>query len=405
MADVESANGFSERGSVLGMDLFGTAFLRSPRIVRWGGFLAASGGAMFLVASFVSFGWMAGWIPQITPGYEMFAEEYAAKRMLNMLYALTAPGGGLLVATGMVGVCALLAMRPGGRPGLARAGVLLAVASCLCAAVLTVYEFMPRYFERDPVEFLASQSAYSASFLGWMCGVSLAGFAALRARSLGKWRFLPAPLALLCLPVRQAMLLLMYPTGPLLLTEPGFVFAAVVEAPRALGGCGWILFGIALSRARERELDATRKENLALVRRFYEEAWGKGNLDLVDEILAPDFVDHHHSAEGAENFKHYLADLRATFPDLRLAIQSQSADGDEIATRCEIHGTDKGGVLYHPPTNKTVAFAAIFTDTVRDGRISEHRGYVDEGALFEQLGLKNRESGAGRVAPFGRSGE
>ncbi len=158
------------------------AFFQSPRMVRWGGFLVASGGVMFVVAAFVSFAFMVGWLSPVTPGYEMFAEGYAAKRFLNMSLALTAPLGGFFIAAGMLGVCALLAMRPDARTSMAKAGAYFALASSACAATLTVYEFMPRYFERDPVEFVASQLAYSASFLGWIFGLSLVGFAAFRAR-------------------------------------------------------------------------------------------------------------------------------------------------------------------------------------------------------------------------------
>ncbi|MBA2692582.1 MAG: ester cyclase [Rubrobacter sp.] len=379
-----------------GQSIVGTTLSRSSRIAVWGGLLVASGGFMFVVAAFVSFGWMVGWISPTSPGYEMFAEEYAVKRLRNMFLALTAPLGALLVAAGLPGVFPLLEMRSNGRISMAKAGVYLALASSLCAAALTVYESMPRYFERNPAEFLASQSAYAASFLGWMIGVALVGFAAFRARSLGAWKSSLTPLAFLCLPARHAALLLMYATGFLPFTAPGFAFAALIEVPRAVGGIGWILFGLALSKAWEKELETTRKENLALVRRFYEEAWGRGRAELVDDILAPDFVDHRRGAEGAETFKNYLADLRATFPDLTLDIHSQTAEKDEVETRCELHGTDRGGVLYYPPTHKHVAFTAVFTDTMRGGRITDHRGEIDEAALFEQLGHENRESGAAR---------
>ncbi len=369
------------------------AFLRSPRLVRWGGFLIIAGGAMFIFAAFVSFGWMVGWISPISPGYEMFAEEYAAKRFLNMSYALAAPLGALCVSAGMLGVWPLLMMRSESRLGTAKAGIYLALVSSVCAAVLTVYEFMPRYFERNPAEFMASQTAYAASFLGWTLGIALVGMSALRARSLGRWRFLPALLAIFFLPVRSAMLLVMYAMGILLFTEPGLMFAALIEAPRAIAGFAWMLFGLALSKAWEKEIETTRKENLALASRFYEEIWNKGKLDLVDGILAPDFVDCRHGVEGAENFKHYLADLRTAFPDLRLDILSQTAEGNEVETRCEFHGTDRGGVLYHPPTGRSASFAGTFTDTIHEGRITAHRGEIDEAALFEQLGLEKTGSG------------
>lgn len=377
-------------------DPFGTRFPRTSRAIRWGGFLVVFGGAMFVCASLISFAWIVGWLSQISPGYEMFAEAYAAKRFRNMALALSAPLGAFLVSAGSFGVCAVLVMRPNARTRMAKAGVFIALASSVCAAALTVYEFMPRYFERLSSEFIISQSAYAATFLGWTFGVALVGFSALGARSLGWWKLAPVPLAVLCVPVRTVVLLGLYPEGFLILAGSDPAFAALLEAPRALGGAGWIFFGLALSRAWRRELETAREENLTAVRSFYEKAWSEGNSGLVDELLAPGFVDLHHNLEGPDAFKRYLADLRATFPDLSLDIRRQTVAEDVVTTRCAIRGTDRGGVLYHPPTNKRVVFSATFTDTMQDGRITVHRGEVDESSLFEQLGLE--KSGEPRTA-------
>ncbi|MDQ3507972.1 MAG: ester cyclase [Actinomycetota bacterium] len=377
---------------------FVAALSGAPLMVWWGGVAVISGGTMFVLAAFVSFALAVGLISPLSPGYEMFAEEYAAKRMLLMAYELTGPLGSLLVATGMFGVLALSRMRFGKLSGTTKTGVVISLVSGFCAAAIIVYAYLPRYSTPEPIVFYVSHGAYAASFLGWICGVLLVGIPAFRVGSLGRWRFMFAPLALACFPAYQIVFFLIYPMGFSSLMEPGFALAAAIETPRALGGVGWILFGLVLLGAHEKELALKKKENLALVRRFYEEVWNKGAFDLADEILAPGFVNHRHRAEGAENFKHYLAALHATFPDLDLAIQTQTSDGEnEVATRCEMRGTDRGGVLYYPPTNKIVAFTGIFTDTVRDGRITAHRGEIDEAALFEQLGhekprIANRES-------------
>jgi hypothetical protein len=66
----------------------------------------------------------------------------------------------------------------------------------------------------------------------------------------------------------------------------------------------------------------TLQPNKALIRRFYEEVWGKGNLEVVDDVLAVDYVRHDlrpgNPPPGPKGQKRIAADFRAAFPDLRI---------------------------------------------------------------------------------------
>lgn len=376
--------GLEVASEVVGRSRF-AALAGSSRTVRWGGTLVAFGGVMFILASFASLAWMVGWIPPLSPGYEMYAEAYRSKRIMNMALALTGPVAGLLVSAGLLGVCALVGKRSG---GLAQTGAAIAFAAALISALLTVQDFMPRYVVSDPSRLTTIQSAHALASLAWLAGILLVGACALRARSLGRWRFLPALLAPLCFPARQAALFLSEPPGSRLLLEPASFLAALLEAPRALGGAGWFVFGLVLAGAWQREARIEEKEALTTARRFYEEAWNGGELEAVDELLDAGFVDRRHGREGREPFKGYLADLRATFPDLRFEVREQTFDEHTVTTRWRMSGTDRGGLLYYPPTNKSVSFTGVFFDRIEEGRILEHAGYVDEESLFEQLGLE-----------------
>ena len=128
-------------------------------------------------------------------------------------------------------------------------------------------------------------------------------------------------------------------------------------------------------------------ENLALARRLYGEAWGKGTVGVVRELAAPDVVDHHHAQHGPEGFERSVAALRRSFPDLRFEIKEQAAEGDRVVTRWTASGTDKGGVLWYPPTGRAATFTGVFTDRFSNGRLVEHRGGTDTAGLLEQLGL------------------
>jgi predicted SnoaL-like aldol condensation-catalyzing enzyme len=94
------------------------------------------------------------------------------------------------------------------------------------------------------------------------------------------------------------------------------------------------------------------EENKALARRLIEEAFNAGNLDVADELLAPDHVRHDPLSgdqDGPESFKSHVASLRGIFPDLHIQIENQIAEGDLVATRWTRTGTHIGGSLSAHP--------------------------------------------------------
>ncbi|HEX9458291.1 MAG TPA: ester cyclase [Thermoanaerobaculia bacterium] len=129
--------------------------------------------------------------------------------------------------------------------------------------------------------------------------------------------------------------------------------------------------------------------NAAIVRRLVKEAQEGGNLGVVDELLADDFVDHTPLPglpPTRDGVRMLFAGLRTAFPDLRVTIDEQIADEEKVATRKTFRGTHHGPFMDIPPTGRPVAFEAIDIMTVRDGRIREHRVVVDQLSLMKQLG-------------------
>ncbi len=143
-------------------------------------------------------------------------------------------------------------------------------------------------------------------------------------------------------------------------------------------------------RKSEEERRAIAEENRRKTRRLYEEAFGKGDFSVIDEVVSEGFVDHLGQRRGPEGFKRSVASLRHTFPDLQVSVEEQSVEGASVTTRCTLRGVDRGGVLWYPPTEKRVAFAAIYTDSFSGGMLVEHRGTSDTTGLLEQLGLPLR---------------
>src|SRR6266849_3719612 len=78
-------------------------------------------------------------------------------------------------------------------------------------------------------------------------------------------------------------------------------------------------------------------ENKALVRRFYEEAWADGALDVIDELFADDYTRHDlrptQPTPGPEGMKQITADFRSAFPDLRFEVEIMVAEDEFVAAR------------------------------------------------------------------------
>jgi steroid delta-isomerase-like uncharacterized protein len=128
--------------------------------------------------------------------------------------------------------------------------------------------------------------------------------------------------------------------------------------------------------------------NKALVLRLIDEAQSNGKLEVVDELLADDFVDHT-PLPGVpptrDGVKMLFGYLRSAFPDLQVHVQEQIAEGEKVATRKVFEGTHRGEFLGVPPTERTISFEVIDILTFRAGKIAEHRVILDQAALQRQL--------------------
>jgi steroid delta-isomerase-like uncharacterized protein len=130
--------------------------------------------------------------------------------------------------------------------------------------------------------------------------------------------------------------------------------------------------------------------NKALVRRFYEEVWSRGNLDVADEVFAPDYVRHDFRATepeaGPDGQKGIAAHFRAAFPDLSFRIDFLLAEGDMVAGRWTASGTHSGPWAGIPPTGRTMRFSAVNVFRFDRGKVVELWNHRDDLGLLEQLG-------------------
>jgi serine phosphatase RsbU (regulator of sigma subunit)/ketosteroid isomerase-like protein len=123
-----------------------------------------------------------------------------------------------------------------------------------------------------------------------------------------------------------------------------------------------------------------QEKNKAIVRRFLEEIV-KENLDVVDELVSPDFVNltpQPGQEPDREGFKRWLAELIAPLSDISITIDNQVAEGDKVVTwYTGISTHDRGPVMGVPPTGKRDTFTDVALHRVVGGKIVEERSATD----------------------------
>src|SRR5688500_1551723 len=116
------------------------------------------------------------------------------------------------------------------------------------------------------------------------------------------------------------------------------------------------------------------EQNKTIVRRAFEEPW-KGNLAVLDELLASDYVGHDPAApeplRGPEGVKEFISTYLAAFPDGRIMVEQQLAEGDLVATRWSGRATHEGELMGIEPTGKPVTVSGLTISRLEDGKIVE----------------------------------
>jgi steroid delta-isomerase-like uncharacterized protein len=134
----------------------------------------------------------------------------------------------------------------------------------------------------------------------------------------------------------------------------------------------------------------SNEHNKALARQLVEEVFNRGNLRVVDELLAPDFVEREvlppGIPSGREGVKQLTAMFRGAFPDLKVSIDDIIAEGDRVVIRLTWTGTQRGEFMGIPPTGKPVSFGVIDILRFASGKCVEHWGQMDSMGLMMQLG-------------------
>ena len=149
------------------------------------------------------------------------------------------------------------------------------------------------------------------------------------------------------------------------------------------------------------EFTAEEEAAMAVIRRWCDEGWTKGNVDVADEIIHPNFKVHGAGGQvvepGIEGLKQLIQTWRTGFPDAVQRVDDIFAVGDKVCVRLTWEGTHLGEFLGVPASGKKVSVGTIGIDRVVDGKVVEGWGELDMYGLFTTIGgiKSTTETGGG----------
>jgi serine phosphatase RsbU (regulator of sigma subunit)/predicted ester cyclase len=132
------------------------------------------------------------------------------------------------------------------------------------------------------------------------------------------------------------------------------------------------------------------EENIVLASRFLE-ARVKGDLAALDEVMAPDFVNHTRLIPGEEPGREgairAIAQYTSAFSNNHVVVEDQVAAGDKVVTRCIVHRThDRGELMGVAPTGRKLTLSVIVIHRISGGKVAEEWGIGTIGlTLKDQL--------------------
>lgn len=130
------------------------------------------------------------------------------------------------------------------------------------------------------------------------------------------------------------------------------------------------------------------EQNKAVYRRFIEVIFNEGRLEQLPEIVTPDYVFRDAppgTPPGPDAIRQVVTMFRTAFPDLKIVIEDQIAEGDKVCSRATTRGTHRGTIFGIPATGRAITMNGLTLVRIVDGRIAESWVKNDVMGLMNQL--------------------
>jgi len=132
------------------------------------------------------------------------------------------------------------------------------------------------------------------------------------------------------------------------------------------------------------------EENKENIRRHVDEIWHKGNMEVIPELIAPNYVLRNPEGDdltGTDGFKQMATNQRTAFPDIHFTIDHMIGEGDYVAVQYTSTGTFTGKSGEIEPTGKKFSYQVVIIYRFENGKQAEVWGYRDNLSLYRQLGI------------------
>ena len=136
----------------------------------------------------------------------------------------------------------------------------------------------------------------------------------------------------------------------------------------------------------------SEEQNKQVFRRLIEEGFNQGNLGVLNDVFAPNFVEHQDGfvPPNVEGVKGAIVSLCTAAPDLKLTIEEIIASGEKTWARIAARGTHRGLFMGRPATGRSFAITVIDICRFENSKIVEHWGVANRLSMMAQLGLLPR---------------
>jgi predicted ester cyclase len=127
------------------------------------------------------------------------------------------------------------------------------------------------------------------------------------------------------------------------------------------------------------------EDNKNVVRRFITEILVKGDASVIDQLLAPNYMNKL-TGQSIDNFKQFVGMSHSAIPDIKYTIESMVAEGDQVVVRFTLSGTYTGSIMGSKPTGKFFSVPGLVYYRLANGKIVEDEPFTSPD-LVQLLGL------------------
>jgi predicted ester cyclase len=128
------------------------------------------------------------------------------------------------------------------------------------------------------------------------------------------------------------------------------------------------------------------QKNTETVTAFIEAFWNQNDLDCTDQFLSADYQEL--SYQSKEGMKQFAGKIVEAFPDKHYTVEEIIAQGEKVIVRMVVKGTNKGMFMGNSPTGNSIDVTLYRQYRVVDGKIVEHRGWIDMVTMWRQIQAK-----------------